>query len=149
DRTASFPGRYTRLACGLGGFSYSLYVVHMPLLVFWRAVLVPEQPWVPDLVHLGMAGAISVGAVAYAFLISRYTEAKTDTFRALFMRAVEKRLTPSYAVPRTEAHGIRTYSTPEPKVFTTFGPRRPSAGVDVGASGPGDAAAPFGPGPAR
>jgi peptidoglycan/LPS O-acetylase OafA/YrhL len=90
DRTASAEGRYARVASGLASFSYSLYVAHMPLLVFCRAWLVPNEPWRPDLVHLGIGAAISVVGVVYAVLLSRFTEAQTDTIREFFLKQLAR-----------------------------------------------------------
>jgi peptidoglycan/LPS O-acetylase OafA/YrhL len=69
---------YARFSRSLAGFSYTLYLVHLPLLVFLRAALPEQQRWQPDIFHVGI-GIILCGVVlGYAFLISCLTEAKTD-----------------------------------------------------------------------
>jgi peptidoglycan/LPS O-acetylase OafA/YrhL len=78
--------RYTRVAGHLAGFSYSLYVLHMPLLVFLRALLIPDRPWTPDAANLLAAAALCAIAVVYALLLSRPTEAKTEALRGCLMR---------------------------------------------------------------
>ena len=69
---------YSRLSRTLSGFSYTLYIVHLPFLIFLRACLTYETAWLPDWKHWLYLGAILVGVVAYAYLVSRVTEARTD-----------------------------------------------------------------------
>lgn len=74
---------FGRLAHFAAGFSYTLYLAHLPALVFLCAWL--DQRWQPDLVH-GLYGLIvAAGVLIYAFVLSRLTEARTDQVRrALF-----------------------------------------------------------------
>jgi len=48
DRHATSQNAYGRLARLLASISYTLYVVHLPLLVFLRAWFVPGAPWTPN-----------------------------------------------------------------------------------------------------
>lgn len=72
---------YLRMTHVLAGFSYSLYVLHFPFLLFLRAWFVPPQRWPPDSVHL--LGGLLVGAVTlgFAWLVSTFTESKTRVIR--------------------------------------------------------------------
>jgi peptidoglycan/LPS O-acetylase OafA/YrhL len=72
---------YTRVARWMAGFSYSLYVLHFPILLFARAWLVPAERWRPDGLHLTIAAAVGVGTLAFAWLVSLFTEHKTDRVR--------------------------------------------------------------------
>jgi peptidoglycan/LPS O-acetylase OafA/YrhL len=72
---------YTRIAHFLAGFSYSLYVLHFPFLLFLRSWLVPAQKWQPDLIHLFYAVMIGGAALAFAWLVSTFTESKTRVVR--------------------------------------------------------------------
>lgn len=80
DDGRTFFGRLAHLAAG---FSYTLYLAHLPALVFLCAWL--AQRWQPDLVH-GLYGLmIAAGTLIYAFALSRITEARTEQVRrALF-----------------------------------------------------------------
>ncbi len=82
---------YTRVARVLAGFSYSLYVLHFPLLLFLRAWLAPPQRWHPDAPHLALGFAIGVATLGFAWLVSLFTENKTRAVRN-WMRNVAPRL---------------------------------------------------------
>jgi peptidoglycan/LPS O-acetylase OafA/YrhL len=81
NQAAGGRGRYATVSKTLASFSYTLYVVHMPVLVFLRASLLPDAPWSPDPLHVGFGVVIALGCIAYAYAISRVTEAKTDLVR--------------------------------------------------------------------
>jgi peptidoglycan/LPS O-acetylase OafA/YrhL len=72
---------YSRIARVLAGFSYSLYVLHFPLLLFLRAWMVPLQRWQPDAAHVARGLAIGVATLAFAWLVSLVTENKTRAVR--------------------------------------------------------------------
>jgi peptidoglycan/LPS O-acetylase OafA/YrhL len=81
DQTPQRKGVYGWCTEHLAGISFTLYVVHMPLLVFLRAALVPGRPWSPDMLHIGFAGGLTILMLAYAWLIAQVTEARTDVVR--------------------------------------------------------------------
>ena len=72
---------YSAVAHRFAGFSYSLYVLHFPFLLFFRSWLVPADRWQPTAVHLLSAATVGAGSVLYAWLVSRVTEARTDVAR--------------------------------------------------------------------
>jgi peptidoglycan/LPS O-acetylase OafA/YrhL len=72
---------YSAVAHRLAGFSYSLYVLHFPFLLFFRSALVPPGRWQPTPRHLLGAASIGAASLLYAWLISRVTEAKTEAAR--------------------------------------------------------------------
>jgi peptidoglycan/LPS O-acetylase OafA/YrhL len=72
---------YGRVTAELAGFSYSLYVLHFPLLLFLRAWIVPQQRWRPDPANLGRGVLIGVGTLAFAWLVAKFTEGKTRVAR--------------------------------------------------------------------
>jgi len=78
---------YSRIARTVAGFSYSLYVLHFPLLLFLTAWLVPSQRWQPDSVHLAYGLAIGVAVLGFAWLASLFTEGKTAVARR-WMRSI-------------------------------------------------------------
>jgi hypothetical protein len=75
------PSPFSAAAHRFAGFSYSLYVLHFPFLLFFRAWLVPAERWQPTPPRLLCAAAVGAGSLLYAWLISRFTEAKTDVAR--------------------------------------------------------------------
>jgi peptidoglycan/LPS O-acetylase OafA/YrhL len=72
---------YTNAARFFAGFSYSLYVLHFPLLLFLRAWLVPVQRWQPTAVNCAFAVLIGAVVLSFAWLVSRFTENKTHVAR--------------------------------------------------------------------
>lgn len=72
-----------RLAKTLAGFSYTLYLVHLPPLVFGAAAISAAGGgrWQPGLGHLAFGTAIALAILGYAFALSRVTEARTDAIR--------------------------------------------------------------------
>jgi peptidoglycan/LPS O-acetylase OafA/YrhL len=74
-------GMYARTAALLAGFSYTLYLTHLPILVFLRAVWTYERAWPSDLLHWCMEYAVCLGCIVYAYLISRLTESRTERVR--------------------------------------------------------------------
>jgi len=79
---------YSAVAHRLAGFSYSLYVLHFPFLLFFRAWLVPTDRWQPTPLHLLCATSVGAACLLYAWLVSRVTEAKTDVARKRLNRLV-------------------------------------------------------------
>ena len=75
-----------RLAKEFAGFSYSLYLLHFPLLLLVRAIWLPNLKWQPDLKHLFFAGCVAALTLLYSFAVSRVTEQKTSEVRAWVRR---------------------------------------------------------------
>jgi peptidoglycan/LPS O-acetylase OafA/YrhL len=82
---------YPRAAHFMAGFSYSLYVLHFPLLLFLRAWLAPQQRWQPDAKHLAYGTIVGTTVLSFAWLMSTFTESKTHIARK-WMRTVFPRL---------------------------------------------------------
>ena len=79
---------YSRIAHGLAGFSYSLYVLHFPFLLFLRAWIAPYQKWQPDTLHLASGVAIGVLVLGFAWFVSKATEEKTGVVRQWMKQAI-------------------------------------------------------------
>ena len=77
---------YSSAAHRFAGFSYSLYVLHFPFLLFFRNWLVPVERWQPSWAHLLCAAFIGAGSLLFAWLVSLVTEAKTDVARGRLNR---------------------------------------------------------------
>jgi peptidoglycan/LPS O-acetylase OafA/YrhL len=74
-------GFYPRTAHIMAGFSYSLYVLHFPLLLLLRAWMVPPQRWQPDVTHLCYGAIVGVVMISFAWLMSIFTENRTHVAR--------------------------------------------------------------------
>ena len=72
---------YGRVAAGLAGCSYTLYVVHLPVLVLIRAWLIDDYPWVPDAMFVSAAVGIALVVLGFALVVARLTESHTDAVR--------------------------------------------------------------------
>jgi peptidoglycan/LPS O-acetylase OafA/YrhL len=84
------PGKlYARTAHGLASFSYSLYAIHFPTLVFLRTALGKYSLWQPDALHLLYGFLLLVLVVAIAWAFPRVTEAHTDSVREFSNRVVD------------------------------------------------------------
>lgn len=77
---------YGRVATLLSSFSYSLYLTHLPVLIVLRAYLGSVSRWQPDVKHTILGAAIACLVAAYAFGVSRVTEARTETLRKALLR---------------------------------------------------------------
>ncbi len=76
------PTLYARGAQRLSGMSYTLYLVHLPALVFVNAWLQPDwQRWPKDLEHLLAFAAISMATLLYAYALFLLFEKNTDRVR--------------------------------------------------------------------
>jgi peptidoglycan/LPS O-acetylase OafA/YrhL len=77
---------FSRIGFALAKPSYSLYVLHLPLLVFVASRLFRTNTdrWPPDIRHFSYALAIITCCFVYVLLFYRLTEAKTDWVRGWF-----------------------------------------------------------------
>jgi peptidoglycan/LPS O-acetylase OafA/YrhL len=80
-KLAASSDHYLSVAHRFAGFSYSLYVLHFPLLLFLRAWTVPSRRWQPDGVHLLYGSLIGVAVLVFAWTISLFSENKTRVAR--------------------------------------------------------------------
>jgi peptidoglycan/LPS O-acetylase OafA/YrhL len=82
--TKGEPGSkiYARVASLLAGFSYTLYLTHMPLLFFFRTSLASLPRWQPDGLHLLYGSSIALVVLAYSYAIYWLTESRTGWVRA-------------------------------------------------------------------
>lgn len=109
------PAFYSRMAGIFAGFSYSLYVLHLPLVLFLRALISPHERWQPDARHLLSGACIVVLTVSYAYVISRVTEAQTDRVR----KWVRQEAKPASRIEReTQSQQIAPVSGSEPATST-------------------------------
>ncbi len=87
-QSAAGSPAWVRASRFTAGFSYSLYLVHLPLIVLITALSVHDTRWQPTPAHLASALAIFAVALLYAVGFAALTEFRTASVRG----AVEARL---------------------------------------------------------
>ena len=70
-------GYYAKIVTFFANMSYTVYLTHMPFLIFLYAVFVGVDRWPFDEVHAIKFIGVILLAMFYAYLVSRFTEAKT------------------------------------------------------------------------
>jgi len=70
----------------LAGFSYTLYLTHLPALLLLRGLLNPQGNWQPDPRHLVYALGIGLLVLTYAYWLAELTEARTASVRRWLLR---------------------------------------------------------------
>ncbi len=85
---ASPPGLYAGVGHLFAGFSYSLYVLHFPLLLFLRAWTTPKNRWQPDTAHLFYGLILGVAVLAFAGIVAFLTEKRTHVVRNWMRNAI-------------------------------------------------------------
>jgi peptidoglycan/LPS O-acetylase OafA/YrhL len=82
---------FSRGSRWLSSFSYTLYVVHLPLVLLAASALMGTKRWLPDAKHLAEGAAVFVVVLAYSYGVALLTEYRTETVR----QWVERRLGPA------------------------------------------------------
>lgn len=75
------PVLWVRAGRRAAGFSYTLYLVHVPLLMLLTGVILGDRRWQPTPVHLVMAFGLMAVALIYAYLVALGTEYRTELVR--------------------------------------------------------------------
>jgi peptidoglycan/LPS O-acetylase OafA/YrhL len=91
---------------GMSRFSFTLYVVHMPFLLFLASLSVGTTRWLPDALHLTWGLGVLMLALVFALAVAWGTEFRTDTVR----RWVERWIKVWQTRFRTSREGIRADS---------------------------------------
>lgn len=73
--------RIYRCVRWLAGISFTLYVVHLPLLVFLRALINAGSPWRPTFETMSLAVVLGGVTLAYAATVAAFSEIHTDRMR--------------------------------------------------------------------
>jgi peptidoglycan/LPS O-acetylase OafA/YrhL len=85
-REKAEPSWATNGATELSRFSYTLYVVHIPVLVVLAACIVGDTRWQPNAITCLYALAILVLITGYAYGVAWLTEFRTDKLRKMIER---------------------------------------------------------------
>lgn len=72
---------YTKVSREVSDFSYTIYLTHLPVMVFFRAWLVREARWQGTASNLLVATAVGLSTLVFCYLFSRITEAHTFKLR--------------------------------------------------------------------
>lgn len=80
-----------RWSASLAGYSYSLYLVHFPLLVFMHALVYDRSPekWLPTAGHILQASGLFAGVLFYSWCVSFLTERRTKNVRDWLERILQ------------------------------------------------------------
>lgn len=116
DLRAHPSSLYLRSARLFAGFSYSLYVLHFPFLLFLRAWLSPQERWQPDLLHLLCGLSIGLLALLFSWLVALRTEYQTSAARNALRRflGLRKPSPPEGRAPRSLAQDLSAPRSPRP-----------------------------------
>lgn len=80
-RDAAAGRWYERPSREIAGFSYTLYLVHTPMLMLLTALLAGETRWLPDTRHIAIGLSVLVFVIGYAYLVAKVTEFRTAEIR--------------------------------------------------------------------
>ena len=80
--------RLRRVAALFADFSYTLYLVHLPPLIFLRACLTYEEAWPPGPESWAKLALILALVLGFAYLVSLATERQTERLRRRLERLV-------------------------------------------------------------
>ena len=82
---------YSKISTLLSQFSYTLYLVHLPILIFAKAYLTTINRWQPNLLNMIFALLIILLVLIYAFVIYSITEANTEKVRYILVNHIKPR----------------------------------------------------------
>jgi peptidoglycan/LPS O-acetylase OafA/YrhL len=86
------PRLYQVASIALAGCSYTLYLVHVPVLTFLRAITTPAARLQPSALSLLACGGITLAILVYAYLLALITEKQTARVRRWLAGALPSRL---------------------------------------------------------
>jgi peptidoglycan/LPS O-acetylase OafA/YrhL len=81
DRRPAAGDAYGLIGQRLADCSFTLYVAHLPVLVWLRAWLAPGRPWDPTPAAIAIGLLIAGSVLVYSAALARMTEAHTDRVR--------------------------------------------------------------------
>jgi peptidoglycan/LPS O-acetylase OafA/YrhL len=73
--------RYARFATGLAGFSYTLYLIHFPIVALINAAVIGVHRWPPTPPYLALGGLLCSIILALAYSLAQLTERHTEAVR--------------------------------------------------------------------
>jgi peptidoglycan/LPS O-acetylase OafA/YrhL len=85
---ADNSGYFTRSSRELSRFSYTLYVVHQPILLLAASLLIGTTRWFPDTKSIAIGFGLLLVTMLYSYGMAAFTEFRTDSVR----KWIERRL---------------------------------------------------------
>lgn len=98
------PSSYSRTAKRISHSSYTLYLVHLPMVVLIGAITettLHQRRWLPDAPHLLICAGIFIVVMLYAQLVWFLFEKRTDTLRARLKSTFSYAPTPAAVAPES------------------------------------------------
>jgi peptidoglycan/LPS O-acetylase OafA/YrhL len=83
--------RHAAVSHSFADFSYSLYVLHFPFLLFLRAWIPPSEGWQPNPLNIVLAVMVGSAVLCFAWMVSLFTEKKTRFVQEWFRNRVRER----------------------------------------------------------
>jgi len=80
-RAEAKPSAEVTVSRRSAGFSYTLYLVHVPFLTLLTALILHNHRWQPTWAHFGIALGLLLAALVYAYLLASVTEFHTEKVR--------------------------------------------------------------------
>jgi peptidoglycan/LPS O-acetylase OafA/YrhL len=82
---------YRDAARSVSSFSYTLYVIHSPALLFLTSLLAHDTRWMPtDPVGVLFALGAAITVIALSWIVASWTEFKTESVRRWITASVFK-----------------------------------------------------------
>lgn len=78
-------GIYAKVARWSSEFSFTLYLTHIPLLVWLRSLWISGRPWDGSLEYIAAAFGLSAMAILFAWVVYWFTERHTRRVKAWFL----------------------------------------------------------------
>lgn len=71
----------TNISLWVSEFSYTIYLTHLPFLIFILSLIIKNERWQPDTQHLGYTLIIFIITILYAKIVYFFTEKHTVKLR--------------------------------------------------------------------
>jgi peptidoglycan/LPS O-acetylase OafA/YrhL len=81
------PKGYQFFSRSSSAISYSLYLLHVPMLFFINAIVIGgKERWQPNVPFLGLGSAVALATLVYVIIVWRQTEFNTPRLRRFLAR---------------------------------------------------------------
>lgn len=80
----------TRISLWVSEFSYTIYLTHLPFLIFILSLVIKNERWQPDTQHLLYMLILLIITLLYARIVYLLTEKNTPQFRDYLKTALSR-----------------------------------------------------------